>query len=377
MRKLILGIVAVATICCGVIFAQAQDVTGNWQGTLKGPTDLRMVVKVAKAEDAKLSAVFYVIDQSRSLFGSTITVQGTRIRITIASIDSNFEGTLSADGKSIAGKWNQAGQSYQMNLVRATGEAAWPIPEPPAPVPAMAADANPVFEVATIKPSNPDRPGKAFLVQGRQFSTLNTSLSDLITFAYGLHARQLIGLPDWAEKDKYDITAKPDGVGQPSLNQWKTMFQKLLVERFQLTFHKDKRELSVYALTVGKSGPKLTKSQGDPNGLPGLFFRGLGVLPAQNATMGDFAGVMQSAVLDKPVVDQTGITGRYDFMLNWTPDESQFGGLGARVPPPADNAAAPPDLYTAIQEQLGLKLAAAKAPVDVLVIDHVEKPSGN
>ena len=173
------------------------------------------------------------------------------------------------------------------------------------------------------------------------------------------------------------MTGKPDGVGQPSLNQWKPKIQKLLAERFQLTFHKDKRELSVYALTVGKSGPKLTKSQGDPNGLPGLFFRGLGIRTSQIAAMPDFAGIMQSAVLDKPVVDQTGIAGRYDFMLNWTPDESQFGGLGARVPPPADNAAAPPDLYTAIQEQLGLKLAVAKVPEDVFVIDHVEKPSAN
>jgi uncharacterized protein (TIGR03435 family) len=377
LKKLILGIIAAAAICCGVIFAQAQDIAGNWQGTLKGPTDLRMVVKITNAEGAKLSVVFYVIDQSRSLFASTVNVQGTRIRISIASIDSNFEGSLSADGKSIAGKWNQAGNSYQMNLVRATGEAAWPIPEPPAPVLAMAADANPVFEVVTIKPSDPNRPGRGFLVQGRQFSTLNTTLSDLITFAYGLHARQLIGLPDWAEKDKYDVTGLPDGVGQPSLKQWKVMFQKMLADRFQLTFHHDNKELSVYALTVGKTGPKLTKSQGDPNGLPGLFFRGLGVLPAQNATMADFAGVMQSAVLDKPVVDQTGIAGRYDFMLNWTPDESQFGGLGARVPPPADNVAAPPDLYTAIQEQLGLKLQATKAPVDVLVIDRVSKPSAN
>ena len=191
MKKLVTGIIAVTIIMfCGVLLAQAQDLTGNWQGVLKGTTELRMVVKITNAESAKLSVVFYVIDQSRSLFASTVNVQGTRIRISIASIDSNFEGTLSADGKSIAGKWNQAGNSYQMNLVRATGEAAWPIPEPPAPAPAMAAGANPEFEVATIKPSNPERPGKGFLVQGRQFSTLNTTLSDLITFAYCLQARQ-------------------------------------------------------------------------------------------------------------------------------------------------------------------------------------------
>jgi uncharacterized protein (TIGR03435 family) len=378
MKKLILGIIAVTIMFCGVMFAQAQDITGNWQGTVKANTDLRTVIKITKVDGGKLAVMFYSIDQSgRGLGASAVDVKGSSVKFSFAAMDGTYEGTLSGDGKSITGNFTQGGRSTPLNLVRVSAEAAWAIPEPPAPVPPMAADANPVFEVATIKPSDPDRPGKAFLVQGRQFSTLNTSLSDMITFAYGLHPRQLVGAPDWVEKDKYDVVGKPDGVGQPNLKQWKTMFQKLLVERFHLTFHNDKKELSVYALTVGKNGPKMAKSQADPNGVPGLFFRGLGVLPAQNATMADFAGVMQSAVLDKPVVDQTGIAGRYDFTLTWTPDESQFGGLGARVPPPADNVAAPPDLYTAIQEQLGLKLVSTKAPVDVLVIDHVEKPSSN
>jgi uncharacterized protein (TIGR03435 family) len=134
---------------------------------------------------------------------------------------------------------------------------------------------------------------------------------------------------------------------------------------------------TVYAIVVGKTGPKLTKSAGNPSGLPGLFFRGLGNMPATVATIADFAGVMQSAVLDRPVVDQTGLEGRFDFQLKWTPDETQFGGLGVKVPPPADDAAAPPDLFTAMQEQLGLKLQATKAPVDVIVMDRVTEPSEN
>jgi len=155
------------------------------------------------------------------------------------------------------------------------------------------------------------------------------------------------------------------------------MVQKLLAERFKLAFHRDKKELSVYAITVGKNGHKLTKSEGNPSGLPGLFFRGLGNLPVTNATLADFAGVMQTAVLDRPVVDQTGIVGRWDFTLNWTPDEFQFGGLGVRVPPPGNAADAPPDLFTAVQEQLGLKLESTKAPAEVFVVDRAEKPSEN
>jgi uncharacterized protein (TIGR03435 family) len=241
----------------------------------------------------------------------------------------------------------------------------------------MAADATPEFEVATIKPATPDRPGKGFMVRGRQFSTVNTTLSDMITFAYGIHAKQITGGPGWVETEKYDVAAQPNGEGQPNAQQWKGMFQKLLADRFTLTFHRDKKELAVYAITVGKNGPKLTKSEGNPSGLPGLFFRGLGVLPATNATMADFAGVMQGAVLDRPVVDQTGLTGRWDFTLTWTPDEFQFAGMGAKVPPPANNAAAPPDLFTAMQEQLGLKLESTKAPAEVFVIDRATKPTDN
>jgi uncharacterized protein (TIGR03435 family) len=108
-----------------------------------------------------------------------------------------------------------------------------------------------------------------------------------------------------------------------------------------------------------------------------LFFRGLGDLGVRNANMADFTGLMQQAVLDRPVLDQTELTGRYDFTLVWTPDDSQFAGMGAKIPPPTDSANAPPNLYTAIQEQIGLKLEATKAPADVMVIDHVEKPSEN
>jgi uncharacterized protein (TIGR03435 family) len=242
----------------------------------------------------------------------------------------------------------------------------------------MAADANPEFEVATIKPATPDRQGKGFMVRQRQFSTINTTLNDLITFAYGIHVKQITGAPTWMETEKFDVAAQPAGEGQPNDRQWKTMLQKLLADRFKLAFHRDKKELSVYAITVAKNGPKLTKSEGNPSGLPGLFFRGLGNLPATNATMADFAGVMQGAVLDRPVVDQTGLTGRWDFTLTWTPDEFQFAGLGVRPPPPPSNgAAAPPDLFTAFQEQLGLKLESTKAPAEVFVIDKVAKPTEN
>jgi uncharacterized protein (TIGR03435 family) len=154
------------------------------------------------------------------------------------------------------------------------------------------------------------------------------------------------------------------------------MVRKLLADRFKLTFHHDKKELSVFALTVGRAGPKLTASTSDLDA-PGLGFRGLGDMNAFNANMPDFAGLLQSVVLDRPVVDQTGLPGRFNFQLKWTPDDSQFPGVKGQLPPPKEDAETQPDLFTAIQQQLGLKLEAVKTAVDVIVIDHVEKPSAN
>ena len=243
----------------------------------------------------------------------------------------------------------------------------------------MDANAHPSFEVATIKPSKTDQPGRFFRFRGRHFTTTNTSLNDLISYSYKIHNDQIIGAPGWAGTEKYDIDAEPDGEGMPNDQQWKDMMQKLLAERFALTSHHDKKELPVYVLSVARSGPKLDKSDAGPNGRFGWSFQGRigGDMTFSDASMTDFATLMQRNVLDRPVVDQTGLAGRYDFNLNWTPDDSQFQGMGAKPSPPTDSGNTPPNLYTAIQEQIGLKLDATRALAEVLVIDHVEKPSEN
>jgi len=374
MKKLKLRIIALLALSGAAL--SAQDITGTWQGALQAGRELRTVIKISKGGDGGLKAVMYSIDQGGQGIAATVTLQGSTVKMSVPGIGGAYEGKLDSDGVSIAGTWTQGATPLPLNLKHVTSETAWAIPAPPARLKPMAADAPAVFEVATIKPSKPGTPGKAITMRGpRQFVTINTSLNDLITFAYGLHVRQVTGGPAWLESDLYDISAQPEAEGSPSRKQLEAMLQRLLADRFKLTFHRDKKELSVYAIVIGKNGPKLTRSAGDPNGLPGLFLRGLGVLPASNANMSDFAGVMQAAVLDRPVVDQTGLPGRFDFELKWTPDESQFGGRGGSAPRDAPDA--PPDLFTAIQEQLGLQLKSVKAPVDVLVIDHVEKPSAN
>lgn len=265
------------------------------------------------------------------------------------------------------------------DLTLATAKTSWTIPDPPPPPKIMAADAKPEFDVATIKPSNGE--GFGFLVnRSGMLNTHNTSLKDLIKISYSLHPRQITGGPTWIETEKYDVTGKPNIEGVPSLPQLMGMVQKMMADRFQLAFHREKKELSVYALTIGKTGAKLTEDTSNPNGLPGFGGGGPRGLRVGNATMAEFAGFLQINVMDLPVVDQTGLgSKRYNFILKWTPDASQAAAAGARPEgaPAADSLDAPPDIYVAIQQQLGLKMESTKAPVDVIVIDKVEKPSDN
>jgi uncharacterized protein (TIGR03435 family) len=222
---------------------------------------------------------------------------------------------------------------------------------------------SPSFEVATIKPGVPDSPGKIIRPNHRNFSTLNTTLVDLITYAYGLHPSQITGGPGWIKTDKYDLAGIPDQTGTPSPAEVKVMVQGLLAERFGLQFHRERKELNVFDLTVAKTGSKLTPSEGSDN--TSLLLRALGKLVAKNATMADFAGVMQANALDRPVLDRTNLIGKFDFTLEWLPDETH----------PDENDSRP--TLSAAFQQLGLKIEAVRALVDVFVIDHVGRPSDN
>ncbi len=235
--------------------------------------------------------------------------------------------------------------------------------------------ASPAFEVAVIKPSAPDEARMGLSLLGSQFSTINTSVGDLVRFAYGVHSRQIIGGPVWLDSAKFDIVAKPEGRDRPNLAQLKVMIQGLLSDRFKLTFHSGEKELPVYGITIDKHGAKMKRSDRTASGLPSLFFKGPGVLPAKNASVSDLASVLQAEVLDLPVVDQTGLRDRFDFDLNWRPEENQPGGR--RNAEGAGDLMAPPTLHDALRQQLGLSLRITKAAVKVLIIDYLEKPSEN
>jgi uncharacterized protein (TIGR03435 family) len=354
-----------------------RDIAGTWQGTIQLGRTMRIVVKISKAAGGGWRGVLYSIDGSNAAEGSaipSIVLQGTDLKFDIASIEGRYEGKLSVAGGSILGVWTQGSGSVALNLTRATDEAAWAIPEPDK---AMAVDADPAYEVVTIKPSDPTDRGRGFQTRGRHVRAANESVNDMISFAYGVHTKQIVGGPAWFSTDHYFVDGVPDVPGEPNLAQFRSIIRKVLADRFGLRVHNEKKELSVYALMVAKGGPKMTRSVGNPNGPPDDNFSTSAWLKETDTTMADFAKAMQMTVLDRPVVDQTGLEGRWDFLLKWTPDESQFTAIGVRIQPRGDDPSAPPGLFTAIQEQIGLRLEAVKAPTDVLVVDSVERPSEN
>lgn len=247
----------------------------------------------------------------------------------------------------------------------------------PTPLAPMPIDANPTFEVATIKPSDTSAPHGTFIRHnGRHIVIYNMSIRGLIVYAYSLHNKQIVDGPPSLLATHFDIDGVPDIDGHPNITQTRSMFQRLLVSRFKLAFHYEPRELPAYAIQLAKGGPRLTSTTIKPGDSTHFTFSCPPVLNVRNYSISDFAKGMQEVFLDKPAVDQTGLQDRYDFDLKWTPDDSQSycPSDSARS---HDDPNAPPGLYTAIQEQLGLKIVPTRASVKVMVIDHIERPSEN
>jgi uncharacterized protein (TIGR03435 family) len=237
------------------------------------------------------------------------------------------------------------------------------------------------FEVASIKPTPPGVLGRWIrMLSTNEFAAKNHAPKTLIAAAYDLNPQAIMGGPAWVESDRYDIVARTPGGVRPTLNEQMSMLRKLLADRFGLAFHREEKEMRVYALVVARGGPKLKESRLSPDvppqGPPPLIFVAspqVVRLPGRSATMAEFASVLQRTALENPVLDRTGLSGRYDFDLEFTPDETVFGGALGKG---ADDATKP-NLNAAIQQQLGLRLEATKGPVQALVIDYVGRPSEN
>lgn len=375
MKKLILWTASLSALC-------AQDIVGTWQGTLTPPNQrdgIRLAFKIDKNGNT-YQGTFYNLANGRQFNLGVITFQGAAVKIAIPGNGMNYEGRLEADGNSITGTLNPAANSQPLPLKRATSETAWELPLPPTARGPLPGGTKIEFEVATIKPSPEGQPGNGgFNVTATQLLSRNTSLADILTFAFEIHLTQLSGLPGWANTERYDIVAGLPQGGEASDAQLRTMLKNLLQSRFGLSFHTEKREISVYAINIGKNGPAGIKMVKNTTNGTRINSQGLGRVSVSGITMSGFAGQMQIRVLDRPVIDQTGLTDSYDFTLNWRPDEFQFPRATAaqRAAAVSTGGDSLPDLFTAFEEQLGLKLTATKAPADVVVIDNVSKPSDN
>jgi len=239
------------------------------------------------------------------------------------------------------------------------------------------------YDVATIKPAKDPAGGFRLDYQGDTLTGMNASLLYVVKFAFGTYEDyRIVGAPKWLDSTTYDISAKIDATTMDALKKLprdqrnralEQMLQDLLAERFQFAAHRETKELPVYFLVIGKNGPKLPEAKPDPSGPNNAHWSGPGMkdgivaLTAHNMTTQDLANYLKGPT-SRTVLDKTGLTGTYEFTLRYTPDtaaQPQPGGADA------------PFLFTALQEELGLKLEPGKGPVEIIVIDHIERPSGN
>jgi uncharacterized protein (TIGR03435 family) len=243
----------------------------------------------------------------------------------------------------------------------------------------------PGFEVSTVKPN---KEGGMFM---RRFtpdgvSIKNIPIQVLLRDAFEVEDDRILGAPTWVNTKRFDIEARVTEVDVPKLDkltvrQRGLMLRSLLKDRFNLKFHQESRALPVYALVIAKGGSKMKQSTSDNPMANGLRLMGAGHLESKGVAI-EFLAQLLSRQLGRTILEETGLTGKYDYTLEWLPDAaSPMAGVGEggqqenrNVPPPNSSGSS---LFTALQEQLGLRLESKKGPVSVIVIDHIEEPSPN
>jgi uncharacterized protein (TIGR03435 family) len=229
------------------------------------------------------------------------------------------------------------------------------------------------FEAASIKRSAPGNlRGSTFeFLPGGGLRIANGTLKAILETAYEIRDFQILGGPGWVNSEQYDILARsgdrpPRRTATEEIGAVRQRLQRLLAQRFKLEVHREMREVPEYALEIAKNGPNLIEIRDSSNQAGTGIQRSCGKIIGTNTTAANLS-VYLSRQLERPVLDRTGLTGRYSFQFEWTPDTGPCPGS-------PENA---PSIFTALQEKLGLKLESIKGPVDALVIDHAEKPSDN
>jgi len=268
-----------------------------------------------------------------------------------------------------------------LGVTSSPGQAGGPQSQAPAQA-ATTETTLPVFAVVSIRRNESlASPFKlAFTSDGVTIE--NVSLLSIIRAAYGMFNTlddKFIGIPDWAKNENFDIEAKVDDADvsvfqKLNFDKRQLMVQALLADRFKLRAHHETREFPIYELVIAKNGSKLQASAANP--VPGDITTGPGRITGTNVVLFRLETALTRA-LGRTIVDKTGLRGPYDFTLNWTPDVDDPSSAQSSNGAAQESDASGGSIFTAIQEQLGLKLVPAKGPVEVLVVDHVEYPTSN
>jgi uncharacterized protein (TIGR03435 family) len=231
----------------------------------------------------------------------------------------------------------------------------------------------PAFEAASIKAADTTRTGSGINVEAARIRVINATLKFCVQVAFNVKDFQVSGGAGWTDSERFDIdavAAKPFEQGE-----MRAMLQTLLAERFAVKIHRDTQEKQGYALVVAKNGPKMPPPVEDPSIMFSRTSTGDLTLSAKNVTMAQLASALSSN-LGAIVVDRTGLDGKFDASMQWTPDRPMMSKSGEPIMPPAD-AVPGPSIFTVIQEKLGLKLESRKVPVEVIIVDHAEHPTAN
>ena len=231
---------------------------------------------------------------------------------------------------------------------------------------------HPAFDVATIKLTDPDTKNQGFHTSGTRLFYENETMQDLLGFAYHVNVRQIVGAPDWFSSKRFDIHGTADQPGIPSVSQQQDMLRGLLETRYHLKVRRDERDMARVVITVAKGGQKLKPTE-RRDFLPDVTCYGRSPQREcvfSGVSMDLFAEAMRFFI-DRPVINKTGLEGKFDFRLKYTPDDAP-----ASTEANAEATAAP-GMFTAMAEQLGLHADASKGPTEVIVIEHAELPSAD
>jgi len=356
----------------------AQSIAGTWQGTLSisstgqsasnNNSNPRIVFTIEKSADGSFHGGITFIDFGSSMPLTSVTLSAPDVIFAHSDAGITLRGKLSADGQSIAGTWMQGQRSLPLTLQLASADTLWKR-EGPAALPPMAADADPSYEVATIKPATADEQHPIFDLRAHRFNATGTSAKELIKVAWNIRGRQVIGGPPWLEDHKFDIVAEPDTPGRPSEEQSRVMVRKLLTERFHLVAHTEQQLYPVLALTLDPKAPRPTPSDPKFSENVSMFGRRDGddiVLHISGATISQMLGFIMNTFQARQLVDETGLTGTYNITL-------RIAGL-------AQGPVSDEDFGTALvqaAQQAGFKFISKKEPLQVVVIDHIDPPTPN